>query len=131
SWLAGSIPPVSIKAKLVPFHSASAYILSLVTPGVSSTIEMRRPTILLKKVDLPTLGLPTMATIGLLIEYSSYEFFRNKFFQIFYFFPDAYKLNRHVKLICHRNCYTAFSSAIQFCYNDTGYISHASEFLSL
>src|SRR5574344_1683075 len=48
-------------------HSASAYNLSLVTPGVSSTIEIRLLTNILNRVDFPTLGLPTMATIGLLI----------------------------------------------------------------
>src|SRR5919106_2956475 len=37
---------------------------SRVTPGVSSTIARRRPVIRLKRVDLPTLGRPTMATVG-------------------------------------------------------------------
>ena len=34
------------------------------TPGVSSTIAMRLPVSLLKSIDLPTFGRPTMATIG-------------------------------------------------------------------
>ena len=62
----GSIPPVSTSPKETPFHSVSWYILSLVTPGVSSTIAILLPIMLLKNVDLPTLGLPTTATIGLL-----------------------------------------------------------------
>jgi len=36
-------------------------------PGVSSTIAMRSPTRRLNKVLFPTLGLPTSATIGLVI----------------------------------------------------------------
>ena len=42
---------------------SSAYTLSLVTPGVSCTIEILFPANLLNNVDLPTLGLPTIATI--------------------------------------------------------------------
>ena len=63
----GSIPPVSIIVKLWSSQVISAYILSLVTPGVSLTIEILSPAKALKRVDLPTLGLPTMATTGLLI----------------------------------------------------------------
>ena len=37
---------------------------SLVTPGVYYIIEIFLPTILLNKVDLPTFGLPTKATVG-------------------------------------------------------------------
>ena len=37
------------------------------TPGVSSTIAMRLPVSLLKSIDLPTFGRPTMATIGFAI----------------------------------------------------------------
>ena len=43
---------------------ASAYRRSRVTPGVGSTIAWRVPTRRLKSVDLPTLGRPTMATVG-------------------------------------------------------------------
>lgn len=41
----GSIPPVSIKVNVLPFQVASAYTLSLVTPGSSSTIDILFPTI--------------------------------------------------------------------------------------
>ena len=61
----GSMPPVSTISKLRPFHSHSAYSRSRVTPGVSSTMESRRPARRLKSMDLPTFGLPTMATRGL------------------------------------------------------------------
>ena len=37
---------------------------SRVTPGVSSTMESRFPMSLLNSMDLPTLGRPTMATMG-------------------------------------------------------------------
>ena len=40
----GSIPPVSIRVKLLPLQLLSAYILSRVTPGVSSTIDSLCPT---------------------------------------------------------------------------------------
>ena len=63
----GSIPPVSIIVNSLFNHVISAYILSLVTPGVSSTIERRSPISLLKSVDFPTLGLPTIATMGFAI----------------------------------------------------------------
>ena len=66
SSLSGSIPPVSIIVKYLFNHSTSPNILSLVTPGVSSTIDILVPVNLLKIVDLPTFGLPTTATIGLL-----------------------------------------------------------------
>ena len=59
-----SHPPVSIKKNLRPFHSASYFTRSLVTPGVSSTIASLLPIILLTKVDLPTLGRPITATVG-------------------------------------------------------------------
>ena len=49
--------------------------LSLVTPGVSSTILMRFPAILLKNVDLPTFGRPTTATMGFAMVYNSSELF--------------------------------------------------------
>ena len=41
----------------------SAAMRSRVTPGMSWTIEMRRPARRLKSADLPTLGRPTMATV--------------------------------------------------------------------
>jgi len=58
------MPPVSMTENVLPFHVALPYRRSLVTPGRSSTIANRCPMILLKTVDLPTLGLPTMATVA-------------------------------------------------------------------
>ena len=66
SSFSGSIPPVSIKVKYLFNHSTSVNILSLVTPGVSSTIDILFPANLLNRVDFPTFGLPTTATMGLL-----------------------------------------------------------------
>ena len=40
----GSIPAVSTTVKFLPLQFVSAYTLSLVTPGVSSTIEILLPT---------------------------------------------------------------------------------------
>ena len=44
---------------------------SRVTPGVSSTMAARRPVSLLKSMDLPTFGRPTIATKGLGIAQAS------------------------------------------------------------
>ena len=63
----GSIPPVSIILNFVFLHSQSAYILSLVTPGVSFIIAIFSPASTLKRVDLPTFGRPTIATVFLAI----------------------------------------------------------------
>src|SRR5665648_30816 len=115
SFVFVSIPPLSINANLIPHHSASAYILSLVTPGVSSTMDTLRPTILLKNVDLPTLGLPTTATIGLLIKNSSYEFLWVKYLQVIHTLSDADKLNCQVKFICNSYYNTTFCGTIKFC----------------
>src|ERR1022692_476500 len=41
-----------------------AVMRSRVTPGVGSTMEMRRPASQLNSDDLPTLGRPTIATWG-------------------------------------------------------------------
>ena len=51
---------------------------SRVTPGVSSTIAIRRPVSLLKSIDLPTFGLPTMATMGFAIAFASFLVMRPK-----------------------------------------------------
>ncbi len=59
-----SQPPVSTIRKLWPAHSATSSLRSRVTPGCSSTIVARRPTIRFTNVDLPTFGRPTTATIG-------------------------------------------------------------------
>src|SRR5918993_303893 len=60
-------PPVSTRRKDRPSQSASTSLRSRVTPGFSSTMAARRPTTRLRRVDLPTLGRPTMATTGRLI----------------------------------------------------------------
>ena len=44
SFDSGSIPPVSIKVNSTPRQLASPCTLSLVTPGVSSTMETLFPT---------------------------------------------------------------------------------------
>ena len=64
SSMRGSMPPVSTSRNLRPLHSQSQKMRSRVTPGVSSTMARRWPVSLLKIVDLPTLGRPTMATMG-------------------------------------------------------------------
>src|SRR5258708_7737608 len=51
-----------------PDCGAWAYCRSRVTPGTSSTMASLCPTILLNKVDLPTLGRPTSATRGSTLE---------------------------------------------------------------
>jgi len=61
--VSGSMPPVSTSVRTRPFHSTSAEMRSRVTPGVSSTIEMRSPVSLLKNVLFPTFGRPTTATM--------------------------------------------------------------------
>src|SRR6266516_4545064 len=48
-----------------------AVMRSRVTPGVGSTIAMRRPASQLNSDDLPTLGLPTIATCGTAMKISS------------------------------------------------------------
>ena len=63
----GSMPPVSTISNVLPHHSHSAYSLSRVTPGVSSTMERRFPTRRLNSIDLPTFGRPTIATSGFAI----------------------------------------------------------------
>ena len=59
-----SQPPVSIKIKRRPFHSASYLTRSRVTPGVSSTIASLRPIIRFTRVDFPTFGRPITAIFG-------------------------------------------------------------------
>ncbi len=60
----GIQPPVSTSRKGTPCHSASTSLRSRVTPGFSSTMATRLPTMRFTRVDLPTLGRPTMATVG-------------------------------------------------------------------
>ena len=49
---------------LVGFSEISAEMRSRVTPGVGSTMEIRRPASLLKRLLLPTFGRPMMASLG-------------------------------------------------------------------
>ena len=58
-----SRPAVSITVKVRSPSCASPSRRSRVTPGRSSTRARRRPTRRLNRVDLPTLGRPTMATV--------------------------------------------------------------------
>ena len=60
----GSQPPVSTRVYLRPFHSALYETRSRVTPGLSSTTASRLPMILFTRADLPTFGLPTIASTG-------------------------------------------------------------------
>ena len=62
----GTRPPVSTTQKWRPCHSASPKWRSRVVPGRSETMAGRPPRMRLNRVDLPTLGRPTMATVGLL-----------------------------------------------------------------
>jgi hypothetical protein len=55
---------VSTSMNRRPFQSAMPYSRSRVVRARSSTIAARWPTIRLNRVDFPTLGRPTMATIG-------------------------------------------------------------------
>src|SRR4051812_17120696 len=59
-----SNPAVSMTLKTMPARFASPSRRSRVTPGRSSTSARRFPTSLLNRVDLPTFGRPTMATVG-------------------------------------------------------------------
>src|SRR5437867_8708810 len=59
------MPPVSITSKRRPSCSADPCMRSRVIPGSSPTIARRCPVMRLKRVDFPTLGLPTMTTVGM------------------------------------------------------------------
>ena len=59
-----SHPPVSTTTKSRPAQLAASSLRSRVTPGCSSTIAVRFPTIRFTSVDLPTFGRPTTATTG-------------------------------------------------------------------
>ena len=59
-------PPVSIMENRFPFQSDLPYWRSRVTPEVWSTMAVREAVKRLKRVDLPTLGRPTIATILLM-----------------------------------------------------------------
>src|SRR5215208_3305591 len=59
-----STPPVSTSTKRRPFHSVSISLRSRVTPDCSWTTASRVPVRRFTSVDLPTLGNPTIATLG-------------------------------------------------------------------
>src|ERR1043165_934430 len=58
------MPPVSISSKRRPSCSAVPWMRSRVMPGSSPTMARLCPVMRLKRVDFPTLGLPTMTTVG-------------------------------------------------------------------
>jgi hypothetical protein len=66
SLSSGIMPPVSTMRKSCPSQWASPYKRSRVMPGSSPTMARREPTRRLNRVDLPTLGRPTMAIRGIL-----------------------------------------------------------------
>ena len=68
SWSCTTMPPVSISSKRRPSCSAVPCIRSRVMPGSSPTMERRCPVMRLKRVDFPTLGLPTMTTVGMALD---------------------------------------------------------------
>src|SRR5512135_782492 len=57
-------PPVSTRVKRRPPSVHGTARLSRVMPGSEWTRALRRPRMRLKRVDLPTLGKPTMTTRG-------------------------------------------------------------------
>src|SRR5512133_3194532 len=63
AWSAMSTPPVSISRKRCPCQSATASLRSRVTPGVSCTTAALGSLSRLARVDLPTFGKPTTATV--------------------------------------------------------------------
>src|SRR6185312_5542608 len=81
SSLSATNPPVSIRLKVLPTHSATPYCRSRVTPLMSSTIALRCSSSRLKKVLFPTFGRPTMATVNPLI-ISVISVFFQKYFRI-------------------------------------------------
>src|ERR1039457_6624531 len=68
SWSCTTMPPVSISSKRRPSCSAVPCIRSRVMPGSSPTMARRCPVMRLKRVDFPTLGLPTMTTVGMALD---------------------------------------------------------------
>lgn len=58
-------PAVSINIYSLPSYFMAVSIASLVVPAISDTITLSSRASLLISDDLPTLGLPTIATLGL------------------------------------------------------------------
>ena len=64
TWSVDSlIPAVSNKWSITPFKLISPSTTSLVVPAISVTIALDSPNKAFNKDDLPTLGLPTKATL--------------------------------------------------------------------
>ena len=59
-----SMPPVSMSLNSTPFQSAMWYERSRVTPRISCTMASSAWAMRFTKVDLPTFGRPTTATMG-------------------------------------------------------------------
>ena len=66
-----SMPPVSTNSNQRPSYSSRVEMRSRVTPAVGSTMEIRRRASMFSKLDLPTLGRPTMATLGKAMGYAT------------------------------------------------------------
>src|SRR5664279_3696633 len=73
SWSWTTMPPVSITSKRRPSCSAVPCMRSRVIPGSSPTMERRCPVMRLKRVDFPTLGLPTITTVGMAFDMLSHD----------------------------------------------------------
>src|SRR5690242_8175589 len=67
------MPPVSISSKRRPSCSAVPWMRSRVMPGSSPTMARLCPVMRLKRVDFPTLGLPTMTTVGMAADMKSHD----------------------------------------------------------
>src|SRR6185369_16773257 len=65
SFSPGTHPPESVKRKVTPFQLISQLFKSRVDPAMLSTKARDLPVRRLKRVDLPTLGRPTMRTSGM------------------------------------------------------------------
>ena len=87
-------PPVSTSSKGIFLHSVVCISLSLVIPGMSSTIAFFCPIILLNSEDFPTFGLPTIATLYIFIPLCLFIFAFDKFMLIFYIFKLEYIYTR-------------------------------------
>src|SRR5215467_4717610 len=73
SWSATTMPPVSISSNRRRSCSAVPWMRSRVMPRSSPTMARRCPVMRLKRVDFPTLGLPTMTTVGMAADMKSHD----------------------------------------------------------
>ena len=67
SFLLLSNPPESTRTKDLLFISKLSFSKSLVLPGSLKIIDLRFLTNLLKRVDFPTFGLPTIDINGIIL----------------------------------------------------------------